>query len=62
MNNLIIALREEMQNEYNEYTYLYNQLAEKLEGLGASDDIFDELSQVCIKALNINLDIMCYRE
>ena len=69
MNNLTITLREEittlkeeMQQEYNEYSNMYNQLAVKLEELGANNEIFQQLSLLCCKALNINLDIMCYKE
>lgn len=45
-----------MKNKYNDYTKAYNELAEKLEELGANDEIFIRLADVCNKALNINLD------
>ena len=50
MNNL---------ERYNEYIKAYNALAEKLDELRASDDIFKELSNVCGMALNIDLDEFC---
>ena len=40
-------------NQYDEYVKAYNLLAEKLDELGASDDIFEELSNVCIMELNL---------
>ena len=45
-----------MNNKYNDYTKAYNELAEKLENLGASDEIFQKLGELCNIALNINLD------
>ena len=42
--------------QYDEYVKAYNELAEKLGELGASDDIFEELSNVCIIALNLDID------
>ena len=46
----------QMNNKYNDYTKLYNQLAKELEKLNASDKIFQKLSELCNLALNINLD------
>ena len=51
-----------MKNKYNDYTKAYNDLAEKLELLGASDEIFENLSKLCNIALNINIDDLCYEE
>lgn len=51
-----------MKNKYNEYSKAYNELAEKLEELGASDEIFIRLADVCSKALNITADTLCYEE
>lgn len=51
-----------MKNKYNEYSKAYNELAEKLEELGASDEIFQKLSKLCNIALNINIDDLCYEE
>lgn len=45
MNNL---------KQYDEYVKSYNSLADKLDDLGANDDIFKELSALCTMALNIN--------
>ena len=48
-----------MNNKYNDYTKLYNELAEMLEeklDADASDKIFQKLSELCNIALNINLD------
>lgn len=45
-----------MNNKYNDYTKLYNELAEELEKIGVSDEIFQKLSELCNIALNINLD------
>lgn len=42
--------------QYDEYIKSYNALAEKLDELGASDDIFKELSSLCTMVLNINPD------
>ena len=42
--------------QYDEYIKAYNALAEKLDELGASDDIFKELSSLCTMVLNINRD------
>lgn len=42
--------------QYDEYIKAYNALAEKLDELGASDDIFKELSSLCTMVLNINPD------
>lgn len=60
MNNLMGELKEGMQHKYREYIEEYNQLADKLEVLGANNEIFKELNSLCCKALNINLDIMFY--
>ena len=49
----------QMNNKYNDYTKLYNELAEMLEeklDADASDKIFQKLSELCNIALNINLD------
>ena len=51
-----------MNNKYNDYTKAYNELAEMLEDLNASDEIFQNLSKLCNIALNINLDTLCYEE
>lgn len=40
--------------QYNESVKTYNNLVEKLEGLGVSDDIFKGLSVLYTTALNIN--------
>ena len=48
-----------MNNQYNEYVKAYNELAEKLEKLGANDEIFEELGSLCQMALNINIDMVC---
>ena len=45
-----------MKNKYNEYSKAYNELAEMLEKLGTSDEIFQKLNNLCNKALNINLE------
>lgn len=45
--------------QYDEYIKAYNELADKLDELGASDDIFEKLSNVCTMALNIDLDEFC---
>lgn len=45
--------------QYNEYIKAYNELAEKLDTLGASDNIFEELSNVCSTALNLDIDELC---
>lgn len=42
--------------QHNEYVKAYNMLADKLDELGASDDIFEDLSNVCSMALNIDID------
>lgn len=47
MNNL---------KQYDEYVKAYNELADKLYILGASDEIFAELSSLCTMVLNINPD------
>ena len=49
----------QMNNKYNDYTKAYNELAKRLEELGANDEIFIRLADVCNKALNINIDILC---
>ena len=46
----------QMNNKYNDYTKLYNELAEELEKIGVIDEIFQKLSELCNIALNINLD------
>ena len=51
-----------MKNKYNEYTKLYNQIAEEIEKLGGDDEIFQKLSKLCNIALNINIDDLCYEE
>ena len=51
-----------MKNKYNDYTKAYNELAERLEELGANDEIFQNLSKLCNMALNINIDTLCYEE
>ena len=51
-----------MNNQYNEYVKAYNELAEKLEKLGANDEIFQKLGELCNKALNINFDMVCHKE
>lgn len=51
-----------MHNKYNDYTEAYNEFAEMLEKLEASDEIFQKLGELCNKALNINKDILCYEE
>ena len=51
-----------MKNKYNDYTKAYNELAEMLEDLNASDEIFIRLADVCNKALNINTDTLCCEE
>ena len=45
--------------QYDEYVKAYNMLADKLEVLGANDDIFEELSSVCLMALNFDMDKFC---
>ena len=50
MNNL---------KQYSEYVKAYNELADKLGELGANDDIFEGLSELCMIALNINLECFC---
>ena len=48
-----------MNNKYNDYTKLYNELAEMLEeklDADASNKIFQKLGELCNIALNINLD------
>ncbi len=47
MNNL---------KQYDKYVKAYNELADKLDILGASDEIFEELSSLCTMVLNINPD------
>ena len=47
MNNL---------KQYDEYVKAYNELADKLDILGVSDEIFAELSSLCTMVLNINPD------
>lgn len=42
--------------QYDEYIKAYNELADKLDELGASDDIFKDLSALCTIVLNINRD------
>ena len=42
--------------QYDEYIKAYNELADKLDELGASDDIFEKLSNVCTMAINFNPD------
>ena len=42
--------------QYDEYIKAYNALAEKLDELGASGEIFSDLSALCTMALNINPD------
>lgn len=37
----------------NKYIKAYNELADKLEELGAGDEIFDMLSTVCTLSMNI---------
>lgn len=39
---------------YDEYVKAYDELAEKLEKIGASDDIFTGLSALCNLVLNID--------
>lgn len=51
-----------METKYNEYARSFNELCKMLEDLGASDEIFIRLADVCNKALNINIDILCYEE
>ena len=46
----------QMKNKYNDYAKAYNELAEMLEDLNVSDEIFRKLADVCNIALNINLD------
>lgn len=47
MNKLIELGFTGNEEEYNRYSDLYNKFAEKLELLGASDDIFLELAELC---------------
>ena len=47
MNNL---------KQYDEYVKAYNELADKLDELGVSGEIFSDLSALCTMALNINPD------
>ena len=42
--------------QYDEYVKAYNTLAEKLDELGVSDDIFKELLNVCTMALNFDVE------
>lgn len=42
--------------QYDEYIKAYNELADKLDELGASGEIFSDLSALCAMALNINPD------
>ena len=48
-----------MNNKYNDYAKEYNEFAEMLEKLEASDEIFQKLGELCNKALNINTDTLC---
>lgn len=45
--------------QYDKYIKAYNELADKLDELGASDDIFEKLSNVCTMAINFDLDEFC---
>ncbi|MDY3001918.1 hypothetical protein [Romboutsia timonensis] len=45
MNNL---------KQYDEYVKAYNELADKLDILGASDEIFKDLAALCTLVLNID--------
>ena len=42
--------------QYDKYVKAYNELADKLDALGASGEIFADLSALCTIALNINPD------
>ena len=42
--------------QYDEYIKAYNELADKLDELEVSGEIFKELLNVCTMALNINPD------
>ncbi len=42
--------------QYDKYIKAYNELADKLDELGASDDIFKELLNVCTMALNLDAE------
>lgn len=55
MNNLL----DDALKEYSEYVNAYDNLAEKLEKLGASDEVFTELSSLCTMVFNINPDLVC---
>jgi len=46
---------------YNEYVKAYDELAEKLEKIGASDDMFTDLSALCNLVLNID-PVMLHEE
>ena len=45
--------------QYDKYIKAYNELADKLDELGASDDIFEKLSNVCTMAIKFDLDEFC---
>ena len=45
--------------QYDEYIKAYNTLADKLDELGVSGEIFSDLSALCTMALNIDLDEFC---
>ena len=42
--------------QYDEYVKTYNMLADKLDVLGAGEDIFEELSTICLMALNLDIE------
>lgn len=45
--------------QYDEYIKAYNELADKLDELEVSGEIFSDLSALCTMALNIDLDEFC---
>ena len=45
--------------QYDDYVKAYNMLADKLDVLGAGEDIFEEFSSVCSMALNLDMDEFC---
>lgn len=47
MNKLIELGFTGNEEAYNRYVELYNRFTEKLELLGASDDMFRELAELC---------------
>ena len=59
MDNLLKDALNQVLNQYDEYIKEYNSFAEKLDELGAGDEIFSNLAGLCNSAIKIDLDLVC---